>query len=199
VRATPDQLLAELVGHWTRGEPLEVEELLQRAGPGADELASLIDAFLERAPRRAPTQDALAHVHALDQPPPPLLRARQARRLKLDDLAAALTQRLGLPDAACAKVRRRYQDLELGRLDPAGVAASVWAALAGLLGEDAPGLAASPAAGPLSDLAPLPAMYRKADFESTLDDRLVLPRSPTQADGPDEVDRLFGVTPEPGR
>ena len=41
-----EQLLDEFVGLWTRGEPLAVEGLLVRAGPQADELAALIDAFL---------------------------------------------------------------------------------------------------------------------------------------------------------
>ena len=96
--------------------------------PGADELATLIDAFLERAPRREPTPEALELVHSLDAPP--LLRARQARRLKLDDLVAGLVEALALPQEARAKVRRYYQQLELGQLDPAGVAAAVWVALA---------------------------------------------------------------------
>ena len=55
---TPDQLLDELVGRWTRGEPLAVDELLTRAGPRSDELATLIDSFLERAPRREPSPEA---------------------------------------------------------------------------------------------------------------------------------------------
>ncbi len=83
VTTTVEQLLDEFVGRWTRGEPLAVDELLVRAGPQADELAGLIDAFLERAPRREPTPEALAFVRSLDEPP--LLRARQALGLKLDD------------------------------------------------------------------------------------------------------------------
>ena len=72
----------------------------------------------------------------------------RSRKLKLDDLAAALVEKLGLPEAARVKVRRYYQELELGQLDPTGVAASVWVALAGLLGRDARGLAGAP---PTSD------------------------------------------------
>src|SRR4029079_14516128 len=100
-----------------------------------DELAGLIDRFLERAPRREPSADALAYVRALDDPP--LLRARQALGLKLDDLTAALVSRLGLGESASPKVRRYYQQLELGQLDVSGVGASVWDALGGLLGSDA--------------------------------------------------------------
>jgi hypothetical protein len=191
VRTTPEQLLEVLVERWSRGEPLAVEELLEQAGPRADELADLVDAFLERAPRREPTPEAIAYVQSLDQPLP-LLRARQERRLKLDDLAAALVERLGLPEEARAKVRRHYQDLELGRLDPAGVAASVWAALAGLLGRDARDLAGVPP----PPVMPAAAMYREADFAQTLDQGIDLLLRSDRGAEPDEADRLFGVGPE---
>ena len=182
-----EQLLDEFVGRWTRGEPLAVDELLVRAGPEADELAVLIDRFLERAPRREPTADALAFVRSLDDPP--LLRARQALGLKLDDLAAALVETLGLGEKAREKVRRYYQELELGQLEPAGVAASVWDALSGLLGRDARGLAGSlPAA--MSALA----MYREANFDPEIPaDALTMSLTVRPESEPDEVDRLFGV------
>ena len=55
------------------------------------------------------------------------------------------------------KVRRYYQQLELGQLDASGVAASVWDALTGLLGRDARRLAAfqppAPAAGAMFRVA----------------------------------------------
>ena len=187
---TNELLLDELLGRWTRGEPLEVEELLARAGSQSDELSELIDAFLERAPRREPTPAAVAFVRSLDEPS--LLRARQSRKLKLDDLAAELTKRLGLPERARAKVRRHYQALELGQLDPAGVAVGVWVALAGLLGQDVRGIAGSSPA-PVS----APAMYRLADFDGPLARAVARPpvTEPEPELEPDEADRLFGVTP----
>jgi hypothetical protein len=182
---TPEQLFDELVDCWTRGEPLAVDELLVRAGPRADELATLIDRFLERAPRRDPTPAALAFVRSLDEPS--LLQARQERKLKLDDLVAGLLEKLGLPERARVKVRRYYQDLELGQLDPEGVAASVWDALTGLVGRDARGLAGVP---PTAFSAP--PMYRAADFDSVVIDAVAL-STPSTTES-DEVDRLFGVT-----
>jgi hypothetical protein len=178
-------LLDEFVGRWTRGEKLAVDELLVRAGPEADELAALIDRFLERAPRREPRPDALAFVRSLDDPP--LLRARQALGLKLDDLAAALVERLGLGAGARVKVRRYYQQLELGQLDPAGVAASVWVALTGLLGRDARGLV-----GPPPPAISAPAMYREAGFDALELDTISM--ASLDAIEPDEIDRLFGIT-----
>jgi hypothetical protein len=181
-----DQLLDEFVGRWMRDEPLAVEELLGRAGPQADELAGLIDRFLERSPRREPTADALAFVRALDDPP--LLRARQVQGLKLDDLAAGLAERLGLSGGAVAKVRRYYQDLELGRLRPGGVAASVWDALTAILGRDARALVTFQPPAPAAK-----AMFRAMSVDV---DRMVLAdmQPPTDLPELDEVDRLFGVT-----
>jgi hypothetical protein len=89
-------------------------------------------------------------------------------------------------------VRRHYQDLELGRLDPAGVAASVWAALAGLLGRDARDLAGVPP----PPVMPAAAMYREADFAQTLDQGIDLLLRSDRGAEPDEADRLFGVGPE---
>ncbi len=89
-------------------------------------------------------------------------------------------------------MRRYYQDLELGQLDPSGVASSVWDALTGLLGRDARGLGALP---PFASAAP--AMYREADFESDLVYAgLAVPSMSLDEPAPelDEVDRLFGVT-----
>lgn len=183
---TPEQLLDVLVDRWARGAPLDVDELLVRAGPRSDELADLIDAFLQRAPRREPTPEALVFVRSLDEPP--LLRARQARKLKLDDLVAGLVEKLGLTADATAKVRRYYQRLELGQLDPAGVAASVWVALAVLLGRDAKGLAQPRPPAPAA-----PAMYRAADFDAYMYEPVML-AEPVEHEA-DEVDRLFGVDP----
>ena len=179
-----DQLLDEFVGRWTRDEPLAVDELLVRAGPQADELAGLIDRFLERSPRREPSADALAYVRALDDPP--LLRARQAQGLKLDDLAAALVERLGLSaEGARAKVRRYYQQLELGQLDASGVAASVWDALSKVLGRDTRELAAfqpaAPTAGPMFRAA-------TADYDIPHTAYAAAAKADSELD---EVDRLF--------
>lgn len=184
----PEQLFEELVGRWTRGEPLEVDDLLLRAGARSDGLARLIDSFLERSPRREPTPGAIAFVRSLNEPS--LLRARQEQRLKLDDLTAGLIKTLGLPPRGRAKVRRYYQELELGQLDPAGVAASVWDALSGLLGRDARELAA------LRPVAPAaPPMFRSADYDAQLTDRAIGTAAPPDETEPDETDRLFGVRP----
>ena len=180
----PETLLDELARRHARGEPLDVEGTLARAGDRADELAPLIEAFLARAPRREPTEESLAFVRSLDEPP--MLRARVAKALKIDDVVDAIVVECELDPGARPKVRRYYQQLEGGILDPSGVAASVWDAITTLLGRSravlsAPVLRAAEAAAP---------MYR-ADV--LFDASATAPLAPRAAepDAPDEVDALF--------
>ena len=177
-----ETLLDELVRRHARGEPLDVEGTLRRAGDGADELAPLIEAFLVRAPRRGLTPASLRFVQSLDDPP--MLRARVAKALKVDDVVDAIVAQCELDPEAHPKVRRYYQQLEGGILDPSRVAASVWDAITGLLGRSRALLSAPP--GPAPAAAP---MYR-IDAQLSLSERLV-PRSAAEPQVPDEVDALF--------
>ncbi len=83
------------------------------------------------------------------------------------------------------KVRRYYQELELGQLDASGVAASVWDALTKVLGRDARGLAAfqpaAPTAGP---------MFRAATADYDIP-QTAYPQAAKAEPELDEVDRLF--------
>ncbi len=146
-----ETLLDELARRHARGEPLDVEGTLLKAGDRADELAPLIEAFLERAPRRAPTDEALAYVRSLDDPP--MLRARVAKALRVDDVVDAIVAACKIRPDARPKVRRYYQQLEGGVLDPSRVAASVWDAITEVLGRSrasltAPRLGTRPAQHP---------------------------------------------------
>lgn len=179
-----ETLLDELAGRHARGEPLDIEGTLARAGDHADELAPLIDAFLERAPRRAPTDDALAFVRSLDDPP--MLRARVAKALRVDDVVDAIVTACKIRPDARPKVRRYYQQLEGGVLDPSRVAASVWDVLVDVLGRSraslsAPSLGVAPAAAP---------MYR-ADRLFEPGALPALSASMTEPEPPDDVDALF--------
>src|SRR6478735_1681762 len=186
VEVTLEQFVAtlpdELVRRHARGEPLDVEGTLRRAGDDADELAPLIEAFLARAPRRGPTPASLRFVQSLDDPP--MLRARVAKALKVDDVVDAIVAECELAPEARPRVRRYYQQLEGGILDPTRVAASVWDVLTGLLGRSRALLSAP--AGPAPAAAP---MYRThASFD--LQERLVTLSSPEPPSPPDEVDAL---------
>jgi hypothetical protein len=130
-------LLEEFVAGWTGDEPVDVVSLLQRAGPEADELARLIDAFLARAARRSPSVESRAAVAALAarlEQEPPLLTARVAARARVRDVATAIIAACALPAESEQLVRSYYQRLEGGLLDPKGVSERVWSVLEKLVG-----------------------------------------------------------------
>ena len=177
-------LLDELARRHARGEPLDVEGALARAGDRADELAPLIEAFLARAPRRAPSPGALAYVRSLDEPP--MLRARVGKALKVDDVVDAIVAECKLDPEARPKVRRYYQQLEGGILDPTRVAASVWDVITGLLGRSRAVLSA-PVVG--AEAAP---MYRAETAAALFE----LQERVAEPEPPDQVDALFVGEPE---
>ena len=116
---------------------------------------------------------------------PPLLRARVARHCVWTTSSTRSSPRASSPDAR-PKVRRYYQRLEGGVLDPSRVAASVWEAITEVLGRSrvsltAPHLGAAPPAAP---------MYR-ADRLFEPGEMPTLSASMTQPEPPDDVDALF--------
>ncbi len=178
-----ETLLDDLARRHARGEPLDVAGTLALAGDRADELAPLIESFLARAPRSQATASTLAYVQSLDEPP--MLRARVAKALRVDDVVDAIVAACKLQPDARPKVRRYYQQLEGGILDPSRVAASVWDAVTEVLGRSrssltAPGLGAAPAAAPMYRADPL--------FDPS---ELRFSASMKEPEPPDEVDALF--------
>lgn len=184
----PETLLDELARRYARGEPLDVEGTLRRAGDRADELAPLIEAFLARAPRRPPSARALAYVRSLDEPP--LVRARVARALRVDDVVDAIVAACEIRPEARARVRRYYQQLEGGVLDPRPVAASVWDAITATLGRSRESLSVphlpAPRAAPMFRADQL---FEPSALASRTED-------PTELAPLDDVDALFLGEPE---
>jgi hypothetical protein len=132
-----DALFEEFVASWTGNEPVDVDGLLRRAGPETDRLARLIDAFLERTPRREPSSESRAAVATLAarlEQEPPLLAARVAARARVRDVALAIVAACALPAEAEQLVRSYYQRLEGGLLDPKGVSDRVWSVLERFVG-----------------------------------------------------------------
>lgn len=181
-----DTLLDELARRHARGETLDVEGLLARAGPEADRLADLIDRFLERAPRGEPSDEALAYIRTFDEPP--ILRARIAQALRVDDVVDAIVGACGLRPDQRVKARRYYQQLEGGVLDPTGVTQPVWDVLSRLLGP-------VERSGSPSRAEPATTAFYRAPAAAI--PHAAQPRaSALSSREPDEVDRLFGVGPE---
>jgi hypothetical protein len=186
INADVETLLDEFARRHARGEGLDVEGLLRQAGPDADELALLIDRFLERAPRQEPSDDAREYVQALEDPP--LLNVRRERRLKVDDVVDSIMSACELPAVSRGKVRRYYQMLEAGTLDPLGVAARVWDVLAEIFGRRVEALARD---GLIRPGVAAPAMYRRTDAALDVAELAASPRAAIEAEPRDEIDELF--------
>ena len=179
-----DTLLDELARRHARGEPLDVGDAREGRRPRRRARAS--DRGLPRA-RAAPRADrrSLAYVRSLDDQP--MLRARVAKALRVDEVVDAIIAACKIQPDARPKVRRYYQQLEGGVLDPSRVAASVWDAITEVLGRSRASLtaprvdAAAPAAAP---------MYR-ADRIFEPGEMPTMSASMSEPEPPDDVDALF--------
>jgi hypothetical protein len=124
------ELFDEYAAAYARGERPQAREYLARAGPRADELARLIDEFLQRSPAAEPDEETITIVGALVEGHPPLLELRVQRGLRREQVVDALVRLLGLDVKKGRKVADYYHQLEGGLLEPRGVDRRVWDALA---------------------------------------------------------------------
>jgi hypothetical protein len=178
-------LFDEYAASFARGERPDARAYLARAGERGDELAALIERYLERVPPPAPDPDTVALAESWLAGQPPLLQLRARRGLRRDEVVDTLMERLALDRAKRTKVKRYYHELEGGLLEPTRVDRRVWDVLAGALGtavEDLRGWRPRPAA------LQFEAAYRVADATAPP----ALKRVPIPADKPDEIDKLFG-------
>jgi hypothetical protein len=179
-----DELFADYAAALARGDRPHARDYLDRAGTEADTLRTMIDRFLQTAPRPAATAEESVLLAAWLQHEPPLLELRRRQGLKRATVVDSLLTRLGLQERNRARLADAYHELETGQLDPAGVHASVWNALAELLkanvrdlaGWRPPPLATEPA-------------FRSTDLGMTLARKMTVDHN--QAAERDEVDRLF--------
>lgn len=125
--ADVDRLFDELAAAYVRGERPDLPAYLALAGDDADELARLIDAFLRVVPAPDPSDDDVAVMRARLEGEPGLLALRNRRARRVDDVVAELAERLQVDDRA--RLKRYYQRLEGGLLDPHRVDQRVWDAL----------------------------------------------------------------------
>jgi hypothetical protein len=122
-----DVLFDELAAAFVRGERPDLPAYLARAGDEADELARLVDAFLRTVPPPEPSEDDVAVMRARLGGEPGLLALRKRRGRKVDDVVDELASRLDVDDRP--RLRRYYQRLEGGVLDPHKIDERVWEAL----------------------------------------------------------------------
>jgi hypothetical protein len=134
--------------------------------------------------RRDATAEDSALLAAWLQHEPPLLELRRRQGLKRVAVVDSLLGLLGLAESSRPRLTDAYHELETGQLDPAGVDASVWRALAGLLQANARELARWRPPPVEADLA-----FLRAAPEIPLASTTMLDKN--QDAEPDEVDRLF--------
>ena len=122
------ELFAEFADAYAR-RAADAQAFLERAGAEGDELARLIERFLQGVPAPlAGPQDA-ALLAAWLGTEPPLLELRRRQGLRVDEVVDRLGTALGIEAKRQPRLKWQYQRLEGGTLDPTGVAERVWQAL----------------------------------------------------------------------
>jgi hypothetical protein len=186
-----EMLFDEFATLYLRGEHPDVAAYLERAGAEGEELGRMLDAFLQAAPARKPTEEEVVLMQARLEQEPPLLLLRQRRKLKRGAVVDALVAALGLDPAKREKVDGYYHRLETGLLDPGGVSRKVWDALGAFLHANAEGLAGVRPAPPP---APATAYLRQADLQEQVLYSLAVEHVREEPEQ-DEIDRLFTAGP----
>jgi hypothetical protein len=102
---------------YARGEHPDPVRYFEQAGARADELAQMLDAFLQWAPPPTPDEAAVTLMHAWLGGQPPLRELRVSRGLRVDEIVGELRSQLGLDVSLSGKLRRYFQRLERGSLD----------------------------------------------------------------------------------
>lgn len=176
-------LFDEYAAAYARGERPTAEDFLDRAGLQRERLAALLDDFLRRAPVHPPSEDDERYLGLILAEEPPLLSLRVERGMRVEDVVNGLIDRLGLEPAKRVKVKRYYQRLEGGLLEPLGLSKRLRATLADILGASADAAASWTAP---SAVVATPAFLRRADYLESAP-AAVAPSAEVE----DEIDRLF--------
>lgn len=192
-------------------EPDPRQYLAELEGADRRELEALLDAYLERAPRRSfdaaafSASPARALVDDLEQAlggqagawPVVLPRLRQAAKIRRVDLVRQLADALGVADRE-PKVAGYYHAMEQGTLEPRGVSDRVLDALAGLVGTTRERLreAAEALTPRASGDASAGALFARtgipdADKRAAMGQPAAPPSAEADDEAYDEVDELF--------
>ena len=135
------ELFAEFADAYARGERPDAQAFLERAGGEGDELARLIERFLQGVPAPSAEPQDVALLAAWLGTEPPLLELRRRQGLRVDEVVDRLGTALGIDAKRQPRLKWQYQRLEGGTVDPAGVAVRVWQALAEIFAAPARDLA----------------------------------------------------------
>jgi hypothetical protein len=152
-------------------------ELLYASAPEAPEVSH---AQLERE-----VEQALVRLHGALYVQPPLEQLRGRQGISVGDLVDALIDGLHLDRGKRRKLRRYYEELEAGLINPAGVSRPVWEVLADRLQERLEDLLALPRPEPVV------ARYGARPRSRRAVRRSPLTSTPSGSDQWDEIDELF--------
>jgi hypothetical protein len=192
------ELFDDYAARYARGERPDVEEYLSRAGAKADELARLIDGYLERAPVPEADQQTAVMMDAWIKGEAPLVALRASRGIRRERVVRALVERLQLDPAKRVKVDGYYHELENGLLQSGRVDRSVWVVVADVLGARVSELLTWGPRRPVAEPG-APAFFRadaRAVAERPVPAAAAADQPPATAPEPDDVDRLFGKAGE---
>jgi hypothetical protein len=170
-------LFEEYVASFERGERPDLRAYLERAGKARDELAALVDVWLQVAPAPEPDEETVDLTRAWLAGEPPLLALRTRRRLRRAEVVDRIIERFSLDRAKRQKVERYYHEVETGQLAPSP---RIREALEAILGRAA--LAWKP-----RPLAAEPAYYRAPAA-------MAAPSMEIEPEPWDEIDELFRGT-----
>ena len=137
-------LFEEYTASFERGDPPDLRAFLERAGDGRDELAALVDTWLQVAPAPEPDEEAVALAQAWIAGEPPLLELRRRRGLRRADVVERLIERFSLDRDEGGEGRPL---LPRGRDGAAATVAANPRGARGDLRPSAPRLARAPARG----------------------------------------------------
>ena len=185
-----ETLFDEFALRYRRGERPDVAEYLAQAAEGQnrDDLAGLIDRFLQAVPARPPSEEEVVLMRARLGNEPPLLALRVRRKLSRAAVVDAVIARLGLDTAKRDKVARYYHELETGLLDPDPVSPRLWDTLSDFLAANVRALAGVRPTPP-----PAPAFHRGGGMEilASLSTAEPIDEMRAAPEEPDEIDMLF--------
>jgi len=188
------ELFEEWAARLARDERPDPNEYIDRAGPQGEELARMMDRYLRASRPPQPTEETVELVRAWAAGEPPLVALRARQGVKRDSVVDAVMRAFGLPEEKRVKVKRYYEELEAGMLDPRQLATELVEVLAQALRTRPTQLFVL---GPRpSQLSPAPAMYRLSDPSVAVAASVRAAREPEPAD---EVDRIFGTAGDVAR
>jgi hypothetical protein len=134
MQVDPATLFDDWAARVARGESPDPREYLDQAGPAREELAQLMEAYLQAAPRREPDPETVELARAWLRGDSPLVELRARRGLRRDDLVDAIVSEFALASEKRGVVKGYYHRLEAGLLDPSRLSAPLLELLSRTLG-----------------------------------------------------------------